>query len=171
VVFLVQNALILFKLRLRHLRDFIVLFVVLGLGAMVEMFEYIVTRHLPQNGVGGYDNNMQDLIANFVGGFIAIVAWRLGAWRLVGEKKDLVKCSTPVSSPWDIPEPAGARQKNSLGYDHLIYLTGLLHSNFEAVFRWFARPRERHSSLGNWLFLVDCWVSDCLDCFGTVSKS
>lgn len=86
VVLLVQNLFILSKLKLRHLRDFIVLFVVLGLGAMVEMFEYIVTRHLPQNGVGGYDNNMQDLIANVVGGFVALVAWRLGAWRLVGKK-------------------------------------------------------------------------------------
>jgi len=45
----------------------ILLFVVLGLGALIEIVEYTVVLTVPQNGVGGYDNNMQDLIANFCG--------------------------------------------------------------------------------------------------------
>jgi uncharacterized membrane protein YjdF len=45
-----------------------ILLVVLGLGAIVEIFEYGVTKTIPHNGVGDYDNNMQDLISNLVGG-------------------------------------------------------------------------------------------------------
>jgi uncharacterized membrane protein YjdF len=45
-----------------------ILLIVLGLGAIVEIVEYGVTKTVPHNGVGDYDNNMQDLIANFAGG-------------------------------------------------------------------------------------------------------
>jgi len=41
--------------------------IVLGLGAVIEMVEYLVVLTVPGNGVGGYDNNMQDLLANGVG--------------------------------------------------------------------------------------------------------
>jgi uncharacterized membrane protein YjdF len=41
--------------------------VVLGLGAVIEVVEYAVVLTVPGNGVGGYDNNMQDLIANAIG--------------------------------------------------------------------------------------------------------
>jgi hypothetical protein len=44
-----------------------VLLVVLGLGAVIEIVEYVVVLTVPRNGVGGYDNNMQDLIANLCG--------------------------------------------------------------------------------------------------------
>jgi putative membrane protein len=44
-----------------------VLLVVLGLGGIVEIVEYLVLLTVPNNGVGGYDNNMQDLIANLCG--------------------------------------------------------------------------------------------------------
>lgn len=47
-------------------RIFVVL-VVMGLGALVEIVEYLVVLTVPHHGVGGYDNNMQDLIANFLG--------------------------------------------------------------------------------------------------------
>ena len=40
---------------------------VLGLGAVVEIVEYGIAKTLAVNGVGDYDNNMQDLIANFIG--------------------------------------------------------------------------------------------------------
>jgi uncharacterized membrane protein YjdF len=48
-----------------------VLLTVLGLGGMVEVMEYVVCKTVPGNGVGGYDNNMQDLIANLLGGSLA----------------------------------------------------------------------------------------------------
>ena len=34
---------------------------------LYEIVEYGVVLTVPNNGVGGYDNNMQDLIANFCG--------------------------------------------------------------------------------------------------------
>ena len=52
---------------------------VLGLGAAWEMVEYAVVRSVAGAGVGGYDNNMQDLIGNLVGGLLSLVApatWR-----------------------------------------------------------------------------------------------
>ena len=44
-----------------------VLLAVLGLGAAIEIVEYIAVLTVPRNGVGGYDNNMQDLIVNLCG--------------------------------------------------------------------------------------------------------
>lgn len=46
---------------------------VLGLGAVVEVVEYLVVRTVPGNGVGGYDNNMQDLIANGFGTMVSVL--------------------------------------------------------------------------------------------------
>ncbi len=48
--------------------------VVLGLGAVVEIVEYGVVLTVPNNGVGGYDNNMQDLIGNFCGSVFFVIA-------------------------------------------------------------------------------------------------
>ncbi len=86
VTMLIQNIFIVSRLKLRYLRDVIVFFVVLGLGAILEITEYIVTRHVIYNGVGGYDNNMQDLIANACGVFLCLLVWRLGAWRLINDR-------------------------------------------------------------------------------------
>ena len=49
-------------------------FVALGLGSCIEICEYLVTLTIPQNGVGGYDDNLRDLIANSCGGalFLAL---------------------------------------------------------------------------------------------------
>jgi len=49
---------------------FFVLLIVLGLGAIIEIAEYLVMLTIKNNGVGGYDNNMQDLIANLCGGLL-----------------------------------------------------------------------------------------------------
>jgi putative membrane protein len=49
---------------------------VLGLGAVVEIVEYLVVRTVPGNGVGGYDNNMQDLIANALGTGVSVLLAR-----------------------------------------------------------------------------------------------
>lgn len=63
--------------------------VVLGLGALIEIVEYVVVLTVPENGVGGYDNNMQDLMANFVGasGFLLAKA----AYRLLSKLKSAAR--------------------------------------------------------------------------------
>lgn len=50
-----------------YFRYLILIMFVLGLGAVIEIVEYVVLLTIPGNGVGGYHNNMQDLLANFVG--------------------------------------------------------------------------------------------------------
>lgn len=66
---------------------------VLGLGAVVEIIEYLVTLTAIHNGVGGYDNNMQDMIANLLGSVFCILAIRL-------KDKVAVKKALPTSTPW-----------------------------------------------------------------------
>ena len=65
--------------RLRRLEALVVVLVVLGLGTTWEIVEYIAVKTIPGAGVGGYDNNMQDLAANLCGA----VASRLlpASWR------------------------------------------------------------------------------------------
>lgn len=53
--------------RSRAFRAVMVVLGVQGLGAVVEIAEYFVVLTVPRNGVGDYDNNMQDLIANLAG--------------------------------------------------------------------------------------------------------
>lgn len=69
---------------------FIAVMAVSGLGALIEIIEYIGTLVLPHTNVGGYANNMQDLIANLAG---AIVGWSAGAWGLRRES------ATPAGAP------------------------------------------------------------------------
>jgi len=45
----------------------VLVFVVMGMGALIEVVEYVVVLTVPNNLVGGYDNNMQDLMANTCG--------------------------------------------------------------------------------------------------------
>jgi putative membrane protein len=69
----------------RHLRHTshvtygVVIIVVLtgmGLGTVNEMVEYIATKIDPNHGVGGYENTINDLIANAVGSSIAgVLVW------------------------------------------------------------------------------------------------
>ncbi|PID47438.1 MAG: hypothetical protein CR967_04370 [Proteobacteria bacterium] len=42
-------------------------FIVLGIGALIEILEFIVVLSIPHNGVGDYINNMSDLISNLLG--------------------------------------------------------------------------------------------------------
>ena len=51
--------------------------IVLGLGAVVEIVEYMVMLSVQTNGVGSYDNNMQDMMANLTGTSCCILAVRL----------------------------------------------------------------------------------------------
>ena len=48
---------------------------VLGLGAVVEILEYIVTLTVKHNGVGAYNNNMLDLVSNFFGSIFAVLVY------------------------------------------------------------------------------------------------
>jgi hypothetical protein len=57
------------------------LFTVLGLGAVVEIVEYGVMLTVEVNGVGGYDNNMQDLLANLCGSTAFVITF-MAARRL-----------------------------------------------------------------------------------------
>jgi hypothetical protein len=66
-------------LKLHYLESVFIVSVVLGLGAIIEIIEYIDTRTIPNHGVGGYDNNMQDLIANLIGGLLFVfISFRRG---------------------------------------------------------------------------------------------
>ena len=67
------------------LRDLQLMMMTLGIGALVEIIEYLVTLTVTTNGVGGYDNNMQDLISNFTGVIITISAIRILSFKK-GEK-------------------------------------------------------------------------------------
>lgn len=55
-------------LQLKRIENLVIILCVLGFGALFEIVEYLVTKTVANNGVGGYDNNMQDLIANLIGG-------------------------------------------------------------------------------------------------------
>ena len=65
------------KLNLRGwIKDLQLITMILGIGTMVEIVEYLVTLTATTNGVGGYDNNMQDLISNFIGTSLSILTIR-----------------------------------------------------------------------------------------------
>jgi len=49
------------------------LLAVLGLGSLIEISEYTVTLTIASNGVGGYDDNMRDMIANGCGGIFFLL--------------------------------------------------------------------------------------------------
>ena len=76
---LVSRLLPMVALRSAWIHALAVVLVVLGLGAVVEIVEYLVVLTVPEHGVGGYDNNMQDLIANALGASLAMVL--RGVWR------------------------------------------------------------------------------------------
>lgn len=54
------------------IQDLHLIVMLLGIGTVVEIIEYLVTLTVTTNGVGDYDNNMQDLISNFIGAAISI---------------------------------------------------------------------------------------------------
>lgn len=59
-------------LRPAALQALAVVLIVLGLGAVVEIVEYAVVLTVRDHGVGDYDNNMQDLVANLIGATTAV---------------------------------------------------------------------------------------------------
>lgn len=75
------------KIALTRSNNVFVVLVVLGLGAVIEIVEYAVVLTVPQNGVGGYDNNMQDLMANLAGACSFMLAKYLWGRRARAEPK------------------------------------------------------------------------------------
>ncbi len=74
-------------IRLPRLESTVVVLVVLGGGAVWEIVEYAVKSVFTHVGVGAYDNNMQDLVANLAGGVFsrALPArWRRAVERAGG---------------------------------------------------------------------------------------
>ncbi len=65
---------------LQRLHWAVLVLCVLGLGAIVEIVEFFVSLTVTHNGVGGYHNNMFDLVANLCGSLVAVVFLR---WRRI----------------------------------------------------------------------------------------
>ncbi len=55
---------------------FIAILSVLGLGGINEVIEFVVTLTVKHNGVGAYNNNMLDLVANLFGSITAIFSYK-----------------------------------------------------------------------------------------------
>lgn len=64
----------------------VVVLATMGLGAAWELVEYLVVTHVPAAGVGLYDNNMQDLLANAAGALASLAAPR--SWCRLGGGED-----------------------------------------------------------------------------------
>lgn len=63
--------------RLRRAKGFVVVLMMLGVGAVWEIVEYTAVMSLARTGVGDYHNNMRDLVANLAG---SVSAATLGRW-------------------------------------------------------------------------------------------
>jgi len=58
-----------------HFMLLVAVLTVLGLGGINEIVEFVVTLTVEHNGVGAYNNNMLDLVANFFGSLTAVVLY------------------------------------------------------------------------------------------------
>ena len=67
---LVRRLFVITRNSINNITSISILLTVLGLGGIVEIVEYGVVLTIAHNGVGGYANNMQDLIANLCGGLL-----------------------------------------------------------------------------------------------------
>lgn len=63
------------KLPDTHFVLLVAVLTVLGLGGINEIVEFIVTLTVKHNGVGAYNNNMLDLVANFCGSTTAALIY------------------------------------------------------------------------------------------------
>jgi hypothetical protein len=69
------------KIDLKNLRILLIILVVLGAGAIIEIIEYVGISTLPNTTVWTYaipkeelyNNNLQDMIANLIGGIVAMI--------------------------------------------------------------------------------------------------
>jgi hypothetical protein len=72
-------------LRLGRMERLIVVLVVLGLGTLWEMAEYLVLSSVPDAGVGYYHNTLQDQIANLIGAASSALVLPPGSDPATGE--------------------------------------------------------------------------------------
>ncbi len=63
----VRHLFVTFNFPRTRLSLLFIMLIAMGLGALIEIVEYVVVITIPHNGVGDYDNNMQDLCANMAG--------------------------------------------------------------------------------------------------------
>ncbi len=64
------------RMRVVPIARLFVLLAVLGLGATVELIEFSALKLFAQTGVGSYDNNMLDLVANLGGATLGALLGR-----------------------------------------------------------------------------------------------
>ncbi len=81
----IRHLFLKFGLQLKKIEGLVIILCVLGFGALFEIVEYLVTIMVPRNGVGGYNNNMQDLMANLTGGLFYLLFSKL---RFLGRKPE-----------------------------------------------------------------------------------
>lgn len=79
------------KIRVPRGLTFFVCMSVLGMGALVEVVEYFVVKTVPHNGVGDYDNNMTDLVANLLG--CLLFALTRTTLQKVGVRSEMLRLS------------------------------------------------------------------------------
>ena len=78
-----MGVLLLYKLYFEKLNlkwwinDLQLMMMMLGIGTVVEIFEYLVALTVTINGVGDYNNIIQDMISNFTGAAISISVIRI----------------------------------------------------------------------------------------------
>jgi hypothetical protein len=63
-------------------------FSVLGIGAIIEIAEYIVTLTVAHNGVGAYNNNMLDLVANLLGSVTAVLLFNFVLKKYITDSEE-----------------------------------------------------------------------------------
>jgi hypothetical protein len=61
------------SIALGRLHGLLIVLIVLGGGAVIELAEYAVLRAIPDAGVGFYHNTMRDLVANLLGSIASIL--------------------------------------------------------------------------------------------------
>jgi uncharacterized membrane protein YjdF len=61
----------------------VILMAGLGVGALNEIIEFMVTVFVPENGVGGYINTSLDLVADLVGAIAAVIYLNIKGKKLV----------------------------------------------------------------------------------------
>lgn len=74
------------KYRMTSFMTMVTVLSLLGIGAIIEIAEFIVTLTVKNNGVGAYNNNMLDLVANLFGSLFAVLLFKLGLKEYIKDK-------------------------------------------------------------------------------------
>ncbi len=95
------STLVAFCLLSRALKDprsnpvavgFVLVMAGLGMGALNEIVEFIVSSLVPGSGVGGYINTALDLCADLIGAILALFYIR---WRYLGDREEQKQAELP----------------------------------------------------------------------------